>query len=468
MTAQSTTAHSSTVHRSTDKTQKTSGCEHCPVPGAISPSQIKLFSGACKRKWAFKHILKLPEPQRSFQALGQEVHKHLEHYTTLGTLPPVDTKAGQIATVGLDHLPKPSPKHIVEKHLRLECGHDLFLHGYPDLIPADEYAVYDYKTTSNLSYAITPAALQTDPQALVYGMWLQRHRQSADPMQFVWLYYRTRPPYKLHVVRTTLPAGLLKHNFNEHVLNPAREMLLLRRHASATTYDPNELPGNAHACDAYGGCPYRDRCSLHTDERPITLGSIFKKRVKEAVEKEAPVDAKQIYEDATKVVELKKRVGEIIAEGVVPPDAPEPVLTLDEGTADATQEPPKKKRGRKPKGDAPAADSMTVDSKSISKLDLSPSYTLCINTVPMGDDFTLLYHVLAPLIEKLSQSLGVPYFRLAKEAEYGRADALLITAWREDPLPLSGRVYVNKRDPDEAALIGVLSAGAAEVYQGGY
>src|SRR4051812_30588555 len=95
-------------------------CNFCPQPGAFSPSQIKAFEFGCQRKWAFRHILNVPEPSFGFQELGKEVHKHLENYLRFGDMPPAETKAGQIALTGLDDLPKPSLKHIIEKHLYLE------------------------------------------------------------------------------------------------------------------------------------------------------------------------------------------------------------------------------------------------------------------------------------------------------------------------------------------------------------
>jgi hypothetical protein len=229
-------------------------CELCPKPGAFSPSQIKLFSYGCQRKWAFRHILKLPEPEQTFQELGKDVHKHNENYLKYNIEPPRDTKSGQIAHVGLAQLPKPGPNHRIEEHLYLSYG-GLQFHGFADLVDLFTLTVYDYKTTSDFQWALSPEELATDPQALIYSMFVHEQTKTGGPFPLHWMYYKTREPYTLRSVKATLSIAQLHTNFSRHVLPSAYKMDDIRRVADPITYDPNELPGNAAACNAYGGLP---------------------------------------------------------------------------------------------------------------------------------------------------------------------------------------------------------------------
>jgi hypothetical protein len=426
-------------------------CNLCPAPGAFSPSQIKLFAYGCQRKWAFRHILNLAEPEQTFQVLGKEVHRHNEDYLKRGVIPPRDTKAGEIAHVGLDRLPQPSPHHRVEEHLYIDRKDGFLMHGFADLIDTATCTVHDFKTTSSFQWTLSAEELATDPQALIYGMWLHDHTQTTS-IRLHWMYYKTRAPYSLRSVTTELSAGQLEDHYAQHVLAPARMMREIRQVADPITFDPNELPGNAAGCNAYGGCPYRSQCNLHVTE---TFGMLFSQKLKARMEEAQKVDVTPC---------------EVIAQGVVPPDAPEPVIILAEddvcvaqnATTNATPTPSsnagetQRKRGRPKKSEpsnAQAADN---------------SYSLCVNTIPLKSEVALLSEIVAPIVKALSEQLGVPYYRLAKEAEYGRADALLLTAFCEAAPELRGYIYADKRCADTAALLSHLEASAQQVFRGGF
>lgn len=431
-------------------------CSLCPKPGAFSPSQIKAFEFGCQRKWAFRHILNLPEPSFGFQELGKDIHKHLENYLRDGTIPPDDTKAGEIARTGLDTLPKPDSRHIIEQHLYLEEG-DVAFHGFADLLPFDEYAVDDHKSTSSFDYALTKDELKCDPQALIYGMWRLRQEGRGifmPPLKLRWRYYRTRKPYKTHIVETSLKPHELDENFSRYVLEPALRMRDIRDSATPD-FDPNVLPAEPGACNAYGGCPHKSRCSLHQSEMS-SMGSLFRDKLAAASKPAAAAKAK----DEPNIGEMCGTCGidiqdgvcgcNVLAQGVVPPDAPEPVKELP-------PEAEKPKRGRKKKSDTPSAPPPAQNDDGL---------TLCINTLPMRGRAKLLSEVLSPVIEALSKQLNTVNYRLAEQAGYGRANALLLAAFREAVPKLTGVVYVDERDLDSAAVLSHLEAQATEIFRG--
>lgn len=503
------------------------GCEHCPEPGAFSPSQIKLFSLSCQRKWAFRHILKIPEPERSFQLLGQEVHKHNERYIAHGTLPPTDTKSGQIAAAGLGELPAPSPLHGVENHLYFKWT-NLAFHGYADLIPHNERSVYDYKTTSSYNYALSADSLLTDPQGLIYAMArylsLPLDDNNVSPIKLVWLYYKTKPPFTTRRVEVSLPIGELFKNFKEHVTPAALAMHAIRKTATSS-YDPNTLPGNLGACGAYGGCPYKSQCNLHVKE---TFGMLFADKLKaKKLEQQAaaaapsgslitdlvspgsaraaatplPV-APQSFASEIAAMERKDAAAAVqIAQGVVPPDAPAPISLLKPEEPKIklphiiVPEPlPKAKRGRPkkvqdtpslalaPRLDALLGDPLTggyeddaAEPPSSPADDVAPSdsrhpqpdgFVLCINTMPMGSAVTMLSEILQPIAQELATHLKVSHYRLAEEASYGRADALLLSAFREAAPSLQGFIFADTHVPDTNAILPHLETQADMVFRG--
>lgn len=516
-----------------------SSCPHCPSPGAVSPSQIKLFT-LCHRKWAFRHVAGIKEPERAYQILGTEIHKANENYLTLGIRPKATTKAGEIALASIDLLPPPHPGHLCEKHIHLQNGGLLF-HGYPDLIPHDEDIVYDFKSTGDLRYALKPHDLLTDEQALIYAMWLYQRTQ-ARTIGLRWIYYHTRSPYRHRTVDATLTVGQLAINFARYVLQPAEQMLESR-------IDPNELEPNLDSCNAYGGCFYRAQC-----KKQETFGMLFKDKLRaaqspiaekmaetalqEEIESEQAITGQADLLDEPTIKSIRQLDHASLKEAIdeldntptpefakiVPPDAPAPVRTLPTMPAREAKPPldapqgPSRSRGRprkaptttgivavasgpsfvpsKPKAEPviaankpdlveaviqgiadPAGRSgldaiVPAESTPDPQMPVEPSvpqadgYSLCVNALPLRAPVILLADILAPIIKKLAETLGVPHYRLSKEAEYGRGDAVLLSAYKEVAPQLTGYVFADKRDPDVMAILPYLESSATQVFRG--
>jgi DNA topoisomerase VI subunit B len=125
----------------------------------------------------------------------------------------------------------------------------------------------DFKFTSSVQYAKTPAELRTDPQTLIYGMdWLERHPR-AKSVTARWLYSEFyRPGAKrrgrIKVVSVTLTRAEIAEELARHVLPVARQLRrLVRAQADWTDVPISSDAYEAAPCNAYGtACHLVDRC----------------------------------------------------------------------------------------------------------------------------------------------------------------------------------------------------------------
>lgn len=243
-----------------------------------SSTQITTFR-ECQRKWAWSYIAGIKTPQHPKAALGDEVDKEqLQPYLREGRPFDYSRPSGYIAAAGLAFLPPPqspgievqkwfempSPTWVDGKHVGFGyCGlMDLWL---PDsgVVPGFSGGVPfvgDFKTTSNLKWQKTEKQLLEDVQAMVYGFYAL-YATRAEKIDFSWIYLATEGARKSK--RTNL-VGISKNHIAEQFLKineTAIEMHGVRYGASPCT-NPLDLPPNPDMCEAYGGCPYRDRCNL--------------------------------------------------------------------------------------------------------------------------------------------------------------------------------------------------------------
>ena len=245
----------------------------------ISASQISTFR-ECQRKWAWRHIAKLETPPHPSAALGTEVHDtQLGPYLTEGKPFDYTRDSGYIAASLLEFLPQPkTPGMVVEKHFILPSpasGGEFAYQGYKDLwlpggLPGssgDIPAVVDFKTTSDLKWAKNEKALSVDVQAMLYAT-NALFETKAKEVDLAWLYAQTRGARKSK--RTYLRVH------EDHVIEQFRaieETALEMFEAKQTVTDPLSLPPSPSQCEAYGGCPYRNRCNLSPTDYLAALGA---------------------------------------------------------------------------------------------------------------------------------------------------------------------------------------------------
>lgn len=264
-----------------------------PITIAISPSQIATWD-LCQRKWAFVYIGKIRPPSNKSAALGDETHGVLEAYVRDGVPLPMTPSAdgsptpGEIATQAVPHLP--ATVVAVEADFRIAVtpggtvigdgdveraeatcrywrqddpgtwpdGSPLVvvaLNGRIDLIGAGP-VVIDYKTSGDPGrYAKSAEDLLTDPAAIAYAAAVELGTDSEGPTDLEWLYLRTKRP----LGRAMPVRQRVEGRRSLPLLAPSLAGIVNARLHWTT---PEDAPGNVQACGAFGGCYFRDRCTI--------------------------------------------------------------------------------------------------------------------------------------------------------------------------------------------------------------
>jgi PD-(D/E)XK nuclease superfamily protein len=235
-------------------------------PFQASASSVSTFE-LCARKWAWVKLDGLEGAQHPSAAFGERVHGHLERWLA-SKVPPLDTHEERVAQAIIQHLPVPQLvlPNDVEVGLSMRLGGvyfvgrvDLYLPRHPE---TGRPRVYDHKTTSDFGWALAPELMVDDVQATLYAVW-GLLRSKADAIDLQWTYGLTKgAPKSLPVVQTVTSAAI-KDRVNK-TIETARVMRELTRMEGLTAI---EVPYNAEACEAYGGCPFKENCNLSAQER---------------------------------------------------------------------------------------------------------------------------------------------------------------------------------------------------------
>ena len=218
----------------------------------LSASQISTFRD-CQRKWAWRKLDGLRLPPNKHAELGIEVHEILEHWGREGRPIDPETRAGKIALAGLKHLPPPGQG---TQELKFKFEHE----GITYVGKIDHYEagfVLDHKTTSDLKWAKTPEQLSADEQTIIYGFYAE-----GDPIDFKWVYYRTRGAPKSKPVTLSLGRDHIAAEFDK--LHTIGKQMAEIEASGARALD---LPPSMDICDKYGGCAYVDNCALTSTQR---------------------------------------------------------------------------------------------------------------------------------------------------------------------------------------------------------
>lgn len=239
------------------------------TPYRSSASQVSTFE-LCPRKWAFLKIEKLEDPPSRFAQFGTETHAHLEEWFKFNHLPP-ETKTGRCARAILRHLPPPQTPGIdIEHEIDVEIGGVPFK-GFIDvrMLKRDPRPlVSDHKTTGDLKWALAPEDLPNDVQATIYAhATMLDDRRQLDAVDLQWDYGTRDRARSLAVVRTVTRADITPR------LERTAESVQVMRELYEQQTPALDIEPDARGCEAYGGCPFRDRCNLTPQERMRSIMS---------------------------------------------------------------------------------------------------------------------------------------------------------------------------------------------------
>lgn len=405
-----------------------------------SASQVALFR-ECQRKYAFRYIARIESPPSPAAALGIEVDDNqLQPYFKSGR--PFDytqeSGSGYIAASGLAYLPSPTVKGLeVQKHFVMPSPswreHRFGYQGYidlwvpdssalPDIAPAGIPAVVDFKTTSNLKWAKTPEALSTDVQAQLYATHAM-YETGARAVDLVWIYFQTKGPRKAIRSHLRVVADRVAEQFAA-IDETAKQMVQIRREVT----DPLTLPPNAAMCEAYGGCPYRDKCNLSPHqiiESFAAKAALGSNAMPNAMDLLANLKAKKNGAPAAAPPARPTHFGspqtapaptEIPAAFLPPATAAPAPLGINPPEAGLPAAPPqeKPKRGRPPKAAAaaPAATPAPAPAQPAEVVSSKPIATLYLDCYPVGEDVSVAEAFFAAAQVTIQETHGVPDYRL--------------------------------------------------------
>lgn len=268
----------------------------------ISPSALATYR-LCPRKWGWRRLNGIKAPQHPSASKGEAVHKHLEDWLRDGKAIP-NTETGRLAMKLLDTLPPPGVG-VVEDKIEFEFE-GVTYHGKIDLTweNEDRLTIRDHKTTSDLKWAKDECACpeecpsHADEQAVIYSQHAFEEF-GLDEIDFEWGYVTTRGKIRPKVVRLRVV-----REENENRLRELNETALEMVDAVERGLDAEDLDANALACDAFGGCYYRnEHCKLTSTERMKSImasGSLKERLAKRKAEKEKQSDEKPAAKEESK------------------------------------------------------------------------------------------------------------------------------------------------------------------------
>ncbi len=248
-----------------------------------SASQIDTYRD-CHRKWAFRYIDGAVGEVNRFAEWGTVLHKRLQVYSNTGDLGDTNDDDFKIILPAIEHIPPPKTG-AAEPPFTLETEHGPLI-GFIDLTDfvddQNRPVNVDYKTTSNLKWALTEEELRSNVQSVLYAVRTLEKYQT-DECVNRWIYLQRsadRPKAKKVEVVMNL-AEVAKHW--DGVLEDFGKMKQLRE-SGVTAKD---VAYNALACDKYGGCPFKSICGLSPMERLRSLTNMQSMKEKMAAKKVA-------------------------------------------------------------------------------------------------------------------------------------------------------------------------------------
>jgi hypothetical protein len=350
------------------------------VEHPTSPSQVDA-AGLCWRKWGFNKLDLISSPANAAAQRGTDVHAVLESW--LRDAKPINfsTDIGKIASGGLRFLPKPKTQ-VVEDNFAFRTATSIYrgLKDFKNLRGEPVRKVGDHKTTSDFRWVKDPVKLRRDPQAVIYAVSeIEESRAlgvEPERLEMGWVYYLAEPKRPkglkvlLHILpdeRTPIPEcppevrkehfGVMYYpelydNFSRHEGIAAQ---MLRYHQEGAK--GADLPYNASACQAFGGCPYRNNpCVLTVRQRVQSMEDQLTNAVMSLAEKmRASMEGKTAPDPVTAASKTPTSSG-----AIAPSDMAKRLAGALKREAPARVNPPEQSKGTDPDALASASSEKCV------------------------------------------------------------------------------------------------------------
>ena len=399
----------------------------------LSFSSLTLFS-SCPRKWYFQYVRKLDVGTKPGTAFGSAFHSDLERYLKSGDMPrDTRNKALVDRAVGWGLLPEPG---TVDLELKFEVPFaDTSLIGSVDMVDqCDEnlISITDHKTGGDPRWRKTEEELQNDAQLGLYLKALTIVRgHEAEVYQGRHLWYRSKGPIEVHQVGpVTFTHERLEDIWNEKV-SVAKMLQVVD-----SCEDVSMVPGNKQACTAYGGCPYQDVCRLTWDNNTASIGgpNTLEKTIMSLRDKLAQSAANKVTPPVSPVLPTPAQRVEALAaaERLDVAPTPVPVQTAAITNTDRAQV---QALGTT----AP----VTAPEKSKAK-----RVMLVTGALVLGGSVRYLDDIMAPIMAKIQESKGVPYFAI----QYNEGVKILAAGYNPDMLN-HGDIVVVRGDISWTGLV---------------
>lgn len=222
----------------------------------------------CLRKYWYRYVLGLREPDTEATLRGKKTHSEIEKYLGGG-----EPSLGALAMSAWTYLPDPSPalelEHAVEPVSHFEVGgvpvlmyidcidpRPSFINPMGAITEESVVEVIDWKTKGNLQYALAPKDLLKTHQMPMYGDYTMR-RYNVERVRLSHVYMQTKGAKRSCKTTTLADARTIERS----IKNTERVVRLIVDVAKES--DVNKVPPNLRIC---GNCYYNNKCPKSTQQ----------------------------------------------------------------------------------------------------------------------------------------------------------------------------------------------------------
>jgi CRISPR/Cas system-associated exonuclease Cas4 (RecB family) len=239
----------------------------------LSPSMINKFdstqSFGCERRWWYRYVKGLDEPQTGNQELGEKLHALIEHRLKTGETPVVEHEAAGLYLAGQAMIESVAQRTIIG--IERALPRDFTVDGTPfspmskcDVVLMD--GIIDWKTSSDINrYGKTERELATDTQMVLYAL---AFHPTTETVKLAHGQFQTRGRKATNFVEVEVTDKHLASH-RDNVIIP----LVQKMKSAASESDVRKLPRNEKSCF---NCAYKPHCPTAEGENIMSFFSKMK------------------------------------------------------------------------------------------------------------------------------------------------------------------------------------------------